>query len=177
MRYQAALRPDMISWIDSKVLSNFISTPALDFWPRPCTNRALIRALHHDRAHSFTRRRSHLAGSAVELLQGFALHLQFHLGILLEDLRVSLAKHLRHPLIRYAPSTQPRGIGGAKVVDAEVWNLCAPKSFAPNRLERGLMPTPISIAGEQTDCPVSSAPITSERLRRGWLADAEAQQR
>jgi hypothetical protein len=32
VRYQAALRPDMISWIDSKVLSNFISTPALDFW-------------------------------------------------------------------------------------------------------------------------------------------------
>ncbi len=149
MRYQAALRPDMISWIDSKVLSNFISTPALDFWPRPCTNRALIRSLHHDRAHSFTSRRSHLAGSAVELLQGFALHLQFHLGILLEDLRVSLAKHLRHPLIRYAPSTQPRGICGTKVVDAEVWNLCPPKSLAPNRLERGLMPTPISIAGEQ----------------------------
>ena len=31
VRYQAALRPDMISWIDSKVLPNFISTPALDF--------------------------------------------------------------------------------------------------------------------------------------------------
>src|SRR6266700_4119587 len=136
----------MISWIDSKVLSNFISTPALDFWPRPCTNRALIRSLHHDRAHSFTSRRSHLAGSAVELLQGFALHLQFHLGILLEDLRVSLAKHLRHPLIRNASSTQPRGIGGAKIVDE---NLGAPKSLAPNRLEGGLMPTPISITGEQ----------------------------
>jgi len=27
------------------------------------------------------------------------------------------------------PSTQPRGICGAKVVDAEVWNLCAPKSL------------------------------------------------
>jgi len=108
VRYQAALRPDMIISIDSKALSNFISTPARDFWPRPRTNRALIRSLHHDRAHSFTSRRSHLAGSAVELLQGFALHLQFHLGILLEDLRVSLAKHLRHPLIRNASSTQPR---------------------------------------------------------------------
>src|SRR5439155_17084175 len=28
-----------------------------------------------------------------------------------------------------SPSTQPRGICGAKVVDAEVWNLCAPKSL------------------------------------------------
>jgi hypothetical protein len=37
VRYQAALRPDMIIWIDSKALSNLISTPALDFWPRPCT--------------------------------------------------------------------------------------------------------------------------------------------
>jgi Tfp pilus assembly protein PilF len=74
---------------------------------------------------------------------------KFHLGILLEDLRVSLAKHLRHPLIRYASCTQPRGIGGAKIVDAEVWNLRPPKSLAPNRLERGLMPSPISIAGEQ----------------------------
>src|SRR2546427_6488002 len=99
----------MISWIDSKVLSNFISTPALDFWPRPCTNRALIRSLHHDRAHSFASRRSHLAGSADELLQGLARHLQFHLGILLEDLRVSLAEQLRHPLSRYPPTAQPRG--------------------------------------------------------------------
>ena len=50
---QAPLRPDMTRKIDSKVLSNFISTPTLGFWPRPCTNRAFIRSLHHDRAHSF----------------------------------------------------------------------------------------------------------------------------
>src|SRR5260370_32592813 len=97
----------MISWIDSRVLSNFISTPALDFWPRPCTNRALIRALHHDRAHSFTSRRSHLAGSAVELLPGLALHLPFYMGILLEDLRVSFAKHLVRPLLPHPPRHQP----------------------------------------------------------------------
>src|SRR5258708_8300583 len=139
----------MINRIDSKVPSNFISTSALGFCARPCTNRALLRSLHHDRAHSFTSRRSHLAGSAVELLQSFALHLQFHLGILLEDLRVSLAKHLGHPLIRYAPGTQPRGIRGTKVVDSEVRNLCAPKSLAPNRLERGLVSSPILIAREQ----------------------------
>ena len=29
VRYQAALRPDMINRIDSKALSNFISTPSL----------------------------------------------------------------------------------------------------------------------------------------------------
>jgi len=46
----------------------------------------------------------HLVGTAVQLLQSFALHLQFHLRILLEDLRVSLAKHLRDPLVRYPPA-------------------------------------------------------------------------
>ena len=110
MRYQAALRPDMISKINSKALSNFITTPTLGFRPRPCTNRAFIRSLHHNHAHSLAIRGSHLAGPAVELFQSFALHLQFHLRILLEDLRVSLAKHLSHPLIGYASSTQSRGI-------------------------------------------------------------------
>src|SRR5439155_24065849 len=47
----------MINMIDFKVVSNFISTPALDFSPRPCTNRALVCSLHHDRAHSTTGRR------------------------------------------------------------------------------------------------------------------------
>jgi len=42
VRYQAALRPDMISTIDSKALSNFMTTPNHDFWPRPCQNRAII---------------------------------------------------------------------------------------------------------------------------------------
>ena len=40
VRYQAALRPDMTSKIDSKVVSNFVATPKHDFWPRPCANRA-----------------------------------------------------------------------------------------------------------------------------------------
>src|SRR6266567_3885387 len=113
----------MINRIDSKVLSNFISTSTLDFWPRPCTNRALIRSSHHDRAHSITSRRGHLAGSPVELLQSFALHLQFHLRILLEDLRVSLAKHLCHPLVGHATGAEPCGIGRAEVVKAKILNL------------------------------------------------------
>jgi hypothetical protein len=110
VRYQAALRPDMTSRIDSKALSNFAATPIDDFRPRPCTNRALIRSLYDDRAHFILIRRGHFAGPAVELLQSFALHLQFHLRIIFEDLRVSLAKHLSHPFIGYASGTQPRGI-------------------------------------------------------------------
>jgi hypothetical protein len=38
------------------------------------------------------------------------------LGILLEDLRVALAKHLGYPLIGYSSGTQPSGICGAKVI-------------------------------------------------------------
>ena len=40
VRYQAALRPDMTSKIDSKVVSNFVATLKHDFWPRPCAKRA-----------------------------------------------------------------------------------------------------------------------------------------
>jgi RHS repeat-associated protein len=98
-------------------------------------DRALIRSLYDDRAHFIRIRRGHFAGPAVELLQSFALHLQFHLRILFEDLRVSLAKHLSHPFIAYASGTQPRGISGSRVVDSEVGNLSPPKSLVPNRLE------------------------------------------
>ena len=42
VRYQAALRPDMTSRIDSKVLSNVVPPRNHDFWPRPCQNRAFI---------------------------------------------------------------------------------------------------------------------------------------
>jgi len=50
--------------------------------------------------------RGHLIRTAVELLQSLALHLQFHLRILLEGLRVSLAKHLGYPLVRYPSETR-----------------------------------------------------------------------
>jgi hypothetical protein len=63
-------------------------------------------SLHGDRARMrtcfFSR---HLVGKAVKFLQSFALHLQFHLRVLLEDLRVSLAKHLCDPLVRYPSGT------------------------------------------------------------------------
>src|SRR5208282_1760231 len=139
----------MTSRIDSKVLSNSGATPIHDFRPRPCTNRALIHSLYDDRAHSFTTVCSHFAGPAVELLQSFALHLQFHLRILLENVRISLTKHLSHPFIGYASGTQPRGISGTKVVDSEVGNLGPPKSLVPNRLESGLVPALIQIARKQ----------------------------
>ena len=97
----------------------------------------ILCSLHGDRARMrtcfFSR---HLIGTAVELLQSLALHLQFHLRILLEDLRVSPAKHLRYPLVRYPSGTEPDGIGRAKIVDAEVRHLGAPQGGMPGAFQR-----------------------------------------
>ena len=76
--------------------------------------------LDHDCAHSLGRCASRLASRAVELLQGFTLHLQLHLRVLFHDLRVTLAQRLRYPFIRYSSCTQPCGIKGSQVVDAEI---------------------------------------------------------
>src|SRR5258708_3437644 len=140
-------------------------------WPRPCTYRAFILPnclLDHDRAHSFRSLRSYFAGSAVELLQGFTLHLQLHLRVLLEDLRVALAQHLCHPLIRYSSSTQPRSISGSKVVDAEIGDLCSPKRLAPNRFESGLVPAPIPITRKEKRTLLCDRHLTPKGFKRQW---------
>ncbi len=88
-------------------------------------------------------------GSTIQLFQSLALHLQLHLRILLEDLRVGLAKHLRYPLVGYSSGTQPCGVRGAKIVDPKVGNLCSSKSSSPNCLERRLVPARNPIARKQ----------------------------
>lgn len=91
----------------------------------------------------------HFVGSTVELLQGFALHPQLHLGILLEDLRIALAEQLRYPLVGYASCAQPCGIRGAQVVNPKVGNLCPSQSFRPSGLELLEMSGWIQIARKQ----------------------------
>src|ERR1700692_2570612 len=140
--------------IHSKALPNIAPNPSHHFYPRLCTNCARMRLLHRDcarwnRHQSVGGYRCHFVGSTVDLLQGFALHLQFHLRILLEDLRVALAEHLGYPFIGYASGTQPCGISGTKIVDSKIRNLCPSKSFFPNSLERRLVPARIPIAREQ----------------------------
>ncbi len=107
------------------------------------------RSLDHDREHSFRRYRSCFAHQAVELLQGFALHLQLHLRILRHDLRVSLPRHLSHPFIRHSSITQPRSISGSKVVDPEIGDLCSAKRFAPNRLKVAWYPLGLRSLGKR----------------------------
>src|SRR6266480_1269120 len=136
----------------SKALSDFLPAPTHGFLASTVHLPSFIPAnclLDRDRAHSFCSHRSYFAGSAVEFLQGFALHLQLHLRVLREDLRVSLAQHLSHPFIRHSHSTQPRSISGSQVVDAEIGDLGSTKRFAPNRLESGLVPAPIPITRKE----------------------------
>ena len=103
-------------------------------------NRALMSLLHGHRAFliaCFLSR--HLIRTAVELLQSLALHLQFHLRVLFEDLRVSLAKHLCDPLVRYPSGTEPGGIGRAQIVNPEVRHLGTPQSGMPGGFQSSLM--------------------------------------
>src|SRR5580693_8877745 len=140
----------MTSRIDSKVLPNFLPPRNHDFWPRPCTYRAFMRSLHEGRAFliaCFLSR--HLIRTAVELLQSLALHLQLRLRILLEDLRVSLAKHLGYPLVRYPSGAGPCGIGRAEVVKAKILHLRTPQRRLPSSLQRPLISARVVIARKQ----------------------------
>jgi hypothetical protein len=55
--------------------------------------------------------RRHLTDLTVHFFQSSTLHLQLHLRVLLEDLRVALSKHLRYPLVGYSSGAQTCGIG------------------------------------------------------------------
>jgi hypothetical protein len=55
-------------------------------------------------------RARHFAGFAIEFSQGFSFHLQLHLRVLLEDLGITLPRHLCDPLVRYAACTQAGGM-------------------------------------------------------------------
>jgi hypothetical protein len=102
VRYQAALRPDICWSLDSKTL--LTEHPSLN--PLSASKRiktvSKLFSLHLDRIKTLR-----LVGVPVDLFQRLALHLKFHLRILLEDLRVALPKQLGHPLIGYAASAEP----------------------------------------------------------------------
>jgi hypothetical protein len=113
-------------------------------------NRALMSPLHGHRAFLIACfLSSHLIGTAVELLQSIPLHLQFHLRILLEDLRLSLAKHLCDPLVRYPSGTEAVGIGRAQIVNAKVWYLGAPQGRVPGSFRSPLVSARAFIARKQ----------------------------
>jgi hypothetical protein len=156
VRYQAALRPDITGKIDSKVLSNFGATPIHDFRPRPCIKRAFMShctATVHIRSSPF---------DAISLARRFSFSrasrviCRFHLRILLEDLRVCLAKHLCYPLVRYPSGAQPGGIGRARIVDAKVRYFGTPQGGMPGGFKSSVMSARILIAGKPVLCQAQS---------------------
>ena len=122
-------------------------------------------SLHADRATSiacfFSR---HLIGAGVDLLQTNALHLQFHPRVLLEDLRVALAKHLCHPLVRYPSGTEPAGIDGVKIVEMRKSGTLAPQGGMPGAFQSSLMSARVLIAGKQIQTAGRQSHLITERF-------------
>ena len=77
---------------------------------------------------------------SIDLFEGLAFHLQLHLRVLLKYLRIALAKHLGHPLVRDAAGAEPGGVRRAEVVNPKIRNFCALQGLVPDGLERRLVP-------------------------------------
>jgi len=73
----------------------------------------------------------HFIGPAIDFVQCFPLHLQLHLRILLEHLRIALTKHLDDPLIRHASGAKPRSIGGSQIIKPKIPDSGAFQSLSP----------------------------------------------
>ena len=99
--------------------------------------------------HRCARIQRHFISLADNFLQSFSLHLQFHLRITFEDLRVPLAKQPCHPLGGYAARTEASGIRGSQIVNPKVRNLCSSEGLLPNGLQLYLVSSRIQIAGNR----------------------------
>jgi hypothetical protein len=76
-----------------------------------------------------------LSGSVSQCL---AFHLQLHLRVFLENLRIALPEQLRDPLVTNAAGAEPGGVCRSEIVDAKISNLRPAKRRMPNGLERFL---------------------------------------
>src|ERR1700678_1207364 len=82
----------------------------------------------------------------VDLLQRLPFHLQLHLRVLLEDLRVALPQQLRDPLIRHATRAEASRVRRPQIVDPEIRRLCPAQGRVPYGLQRLLMARRILVA-------------------------------
>ena len=73
---------------------------------------------------------------AIEFRQGFSLHLQLYLGVLLENLRVALTKQLGDPPVRHSACTAAGSARGAEVVDSGIRNARPLESEPPRTQAR-----------------------------------------
>src|SRR5262249_9668599 len=107
-----------------------------------------------------------LVRRAIELLQRLGLHLQLHLRVLLEPLRVALPKKLRHPFVGHAASAQPCRVRRAQVVDPEERHLRALQRQPPRRLERRLVSGVVVVARKQVRTVARKLYLIPESLDR-----------
>lgn len=102
----------------------------------------------------------------VQLEQCLPFHLQLHLRILFENLRVPLPQELRNKFVGNSASAQPRGIGRSQIVDPKVWHSSATQRGAPGGLERLLMSIRVFCAGEHERPRSRDFQLAPERFRR-----------
>jgi hypothetical protein len=86
---------------------------------------------------------------AVQFRQHLALHLQLHLRILLEDLRIALPEQLCYLFVGHAAGAEPGGVCRSEIVDTKVSNTCPAKSGMPDGLEGFLVAVGIIFAREK----------------------------
>jgi len=91
----------------------------------------------------------HFTGSAIDFVQRFPLHLQLHLRILLEHLRVALPKHLDDPLVCHASGTEPCCVCRAQVIEPEIWNSGSFQGFSPGSSQGPQVSFWVSVAGKE----------------------------
>src|SRR5712692_5555330 len=101
---------------EASLILNYFSTDHPFRNPLPASKRiktvSKLCSLHLCRIKTLR-----LVGLPVNLFQSLALHLQLHLRVLLEDLRVALPKHLCHPLVGHAARAQPGSVRRTKIVN------------------------------------------------------------
>ena len=82
-----------------KALPTLSLAKTTQFGLQLCQNCARILSLNHGCARIHARIQRHFVCPPVDFLQSFSFHLQLHLRILFEDVRVALPKQLDHPLV------------------------------------------------------------------------------
>ena len=141
--------------IHYKALPSSSLSKTKPFWPltvpKLCQNSFLRQSALTEsslsRIHALIRR--HFVCPPVDFLKSLSLHLQLHLRILLEDVRVALSKQPNHPFVGHAAGAQSRCVSRAQVVDPKVGNSSSPKCLLPCRIQGPLMTSGIKAAREK----------------------------
>ena len=124
---QLSYTPTAATLFDSKAFAASRKLRKPTFYPSLCQNSVktpVARTL-------LCQNSRHFVGPAIDFVQRFPVHLQLHLRILLEHLRITLTKHLGDPLIRHASGAKPCCVGGSQIIEPEIPDSGAFQSLSP----------------------------------------------